>query len=493
MTSLLAKIFTSHAVLQRGVPIPIYGNAAASTLVDASFGGVTMHGIADATGRWTVEFPAMTAGGPFVIFANSSTGATAQITDVYSGDLILCGGQSNMDMPVSYAFNSSAEAAAAAAYPLLRYVTVTSNYSSTPLFEFGNISSWEIPTPASSLEFSAVCWYAVRDTFDALRAAGEGEVAMGMIHSALGGTAIQEWQNAVGAAACPLAQPPIYPTFSRLYNAMIAPFVLNHFRISHVIFYQGEQNVIQNAYYACMLTALSDSWQADFSLRGDGSNGNGRFFVAQLHAWNASVIPGNVDFYGAVAAQRLAQAAGVAASPGSELATAIDGGDPLAPETSIHPRNKQLPGFRLAQAIVARRYGLNIAYAAPRYASSSASTSGAQLTVSIVLSGNAGLIFKPPTPDSKSTRCPTDLTVPLFMCAAFEIMLDDAPFPNGTWVSAAAVVDAPGTGITLTATATTQGQKAAGSRNGWAAWPIVNIYTLDGNLPVLPWIEPVTQ
>ena len=144
-------------------------------------------------------------------------------------------------MPVSYAFNNTAEIAAATSYPLLRYIYVSENYSSSPLEEFITISTWVLPTKNTSGTFSAVCWFAVRDTYNALKAAGEGEVPMGMIHSALGGTPIQLWQNEVGAAACPLAQPPIYPTFSRLYNAMIAPLVMSHVRISHVIWYQVRQ------------------------------------------------------------------------------------------------------------------------------------------------------------------------------------------------------------------------------------------------------------
>ena len=147
-----------------------------------------------------------------------------------------------MDMPVSYAFNSTAEIAAAASYPLVRYIYVSANYSSAPLEEFITISTWALPTKSSSaMGFSAVCWFAVRDTYNALKAAGEGDVPMGMIHSALGGTPIQQWQNDVGAAACPPAQPPMYPTFSGLYNAMIAPLVINHVRISHVIWYQVRQ------------------------------------------------------------------------------------------------------------------------------------------------------------------------------------------------------------------------------------------------------------
>ena len=74
------------------------------------------------------------------------------------------------------------------------------------------------------------------------------------------------------------------------------------------------------------------------------------------------------------------------------------------------------------------------------------------------------------------------------MCAAFEIMLDDAPYPNGTWVPAAGALDAAGTGLVLSAAAP-RGARAAASRNGWNAWPIVNVYA--GDLPLLPWMEAV--
>ncbi len=247
----------------------------------------------------------------------------------------------------------------------------------------------------------------------------------------------------------------------------------------------------QNTAYACLLAAHSNDWQAGFQ-----QSGSGRFFVSQLHAWNASTDPTNVYFAGAIAPARLAQARGVAASPGAELATVIDGGDPLAPATSIHPRCKQLLGRRVAQAILARRFGLPVAYAAPRFASSVASAAGTALTLRVALASSAGappqpLEWRAPSAASNSTRCPTDLGVLPVMCAGFEVMLSDAPFPGGTWLPAAAAIDAAGTGLVLSATAPRAGLAVAGSRNGWGAWPLVNAYAIEGDLPVLPWLEAV--
>jgi hypothetical protein len=236
MATLFAAIFSSHMVLQREAPIPVWGFLPAGTRVDISLGGSARTTSADASGRWGVEFPALPAGGPFVLAANATTGARALLVDVLVGDVVLCGGQSNMDMPVSYAFNATAEAAAAALFPSLRYFAVNANYSIVPLREFISTGRWEVGTSAAVASgYSAVCWFAVRDSYTALRASGAGDIPVGMVHSALGGTPIQQWLSASAAATCPAAMPPMYPVYSNLYNAMIAPMVLNGLRLSYTI------------------------------------------------------------------------------------------------------------------------------------------------------------------------------------------------------------------------------------------------------------------
>lgn len=93
---LLAKVFTTHAVLQRDVPVPVWGFMSAGTAVDLSFNGRIYSATADATGLWIVTLPATPAGGPYVISANASDGTVQSITDVLFGEVILCGGQSNV-------------------------------------------------------------------------------------------------------------------------------------------------------------------------------------------------------------------------------------------------------------------------------------------------------------------------------------------------------------------------------------------------------------
>lgn len=246
-----------------------------------------------------------------------------------------------------------------------------------------------------------------------------------------------------------------------------------------------------------MLAAHANDWTASFGL----ADSAGRFFVAQLHAWNASTDPTNVYYAGAVAPLRDAQLRAMENAPSAELVTAVDGGDPFAPATSIHPRGKQLVGRRLAAAILARRFDIDVPYSAPRYAGATAKNAGSTLVAYVnVTDGNGAspaLTWVAPSENSNSSRCPTDLTIPAFMCSAFEVMLSGgAAYPDGTWVPATATLEGGGLVLSAPSPPAFTGS-ITGTRNGWNAWPVVNVYsnvnadgTLDNALPLLPWSAP---
>lgn len=497
---LLSPIFTTQAVLQRApASVVLWGWAAPRADIFVSLDDVALIPTSsDTDGLWRLALPPTLAGGPHIIAVNASAGTSggpvgSVIEDVLFGEVVLCSGQSNMDMPVSYAFNASAEAAASAAYSDIRLFNVAPNSSSTPqpIFPAG-ATAW-VPASAPSLpasSFSAICWFTGRDLHNGLG----GDVPVGLVHSALGGTAIQQWTAPSAVSACPPATTGPKYAYSGLYNAMIAPMTIGPLSLGTIVWYQGEANVLQASFYECALAAHIESWLscAAFCV----PPGPARFLVSQLHAWNGSTDASNVYYYGAIASLRNSQARAVAAlAPGAALVTAVDGGDPYAPATSIHPRGKQLPSARLAAAALAQRFNAFVDWASPVYGNAIARTTDAALIVDVSL-GSVGdgqaqpLVWRAPDATSNSSRCPTDLTIPEFMCSWFEIMQNDAPFPNGTWVNASATINAAGTGLVLSAAATVAGAVPAGTRNGWNAWPVVNIYSASG-LPLLPWQEPI--
>jgi sialate O-acetylesterase len=190
----LGQLFLDHAVLQRGRPIAVWGDAAPGEQVIVTLGQASARATADADGGWRVALPAMAAGGPYTLAVAAPSG-TAGARDVMVGDVWLCSGQSNMELQVSRALNSYNETQAAND-PGLRLLTVPHLAAATPAARFAQPVAWPATTPASVGDFSAACYYMVR----ALRAAHRG-VPVGAINASWGGTPIRAWMDEAGARA----------------------------------------------------------------------------------------------------------------------------------------------------------------------------------------------------------------------------------------------------------------------------------------------------
>ena len=106
---LLDSMFQDHAVLQRDRPIPVWGKAAPGDHIAVSIGTRMVRARADASGRWHATLPALPAGGPFSLEARTQSGAGQRITDLLAGDVWLCSGQSNMELPVSRTLDAARE------------------------------------------------------------------------------------------------------------------------------------------------------------------------------------------------------------------------------------------------------------------------------------------------------------------------------------------------------------------------------------------------
>jgi len=189
----LHPLFSDHAVLQRGRPIAVWGTAGPGERVKVSLGGVSRDVTAGRDGRWRADLPAMEAGGPYRLEA-AGQGASASAADVLIGDVWLCSGQSNMEFPLARALNGDAEAAAAAD-PLLRLLTVPKKTQAAPATGFGGAVSWAAASPQSVRDFSAACYFMVRD----LRASQK--VPVGAVAASWGGTAIRSWMDEAAGRA----------------------------------------------------------------------------------------------------------------------------------------------------------------------------------------------------------------------------------------------------------------------------------------------------
>jgi sialate O-acetylesterase len=184
--TLLYTTFQDHAVLQRDKPIPVWGKTKPGAMVTVTLGSETANGAADASGHWQVTLTALKAGGPYMLTAKSDAGEAQAIKDVLIGDVYLCSGQSNMEMPVRVASGYDA-AFYGPMNPNLRLFHVQRFTSPMPRPTFGADASWTITSPSTFREFSAACYYFGRALQPYAR------VPVGLIEDSWGGSVIQDW------------------------------------------------------------------------------------------------------------------------------------------------------------------------------------------------------------------------------------------------------------------------------------------------------------
>lgn len=241
-TPLFANVFGSGMVLQRAPMQPrVFGLAPPNatlliTVLQTTALRSTEHSgtvrpppaetpptttIVNAAGEWSCLLPAFPAGGPFnltatVVQSADRGGAPAlatphqqTISDVLFGDVFVCGGQSNMELPVALVNNASAELAASTAFPWIRLAVVGRSSSATPLRDTSAplLLPWQKASPEALGDgqswdyFSATCWFTAREVARTLGPT----VPLGLIGSYVGGVRCTIVCGALALGAVPIA------------------------------------------------------------------------------------------------------------------------------------------------------------------------------------------------------------------------------------------------------------------------------------------------
>ena len=168
----VSRAFGNHMVLQRDMPVPVWGTAAPGEKVTVEFGGQEKSTTADKDGKWKVELDALSVGEPARMAVRGNN--TITFDDVLVGDVWVGSGQSNMAGGAGgYAQRDEVLAAmiAKAPYPKLR------------LYRGG----WKAATPENIRGFSALLF----SFGQPLQA--ELEIPVGLIVGAVGGTPSGRW------------------------------------------------------------------------------------------------------------------------------------------------------------------------------------------------------------------------------------------------------------------------------------------------------------
>lgn len=191
----LPSIIGDGMVLQRDVPLKVWGWADPGETVRVKFRELEAEATTGADGRWTIHLAPLAAGGPDrmeIIGDNELT-----ITDVLVGDVWLCSGQSNMTHQFNRWQERYAEEIAAAEIPEIRQFYVPTTPVLTGPSEDLPGLEWKRATSANVLDFTVVGYFFAKKLYDRY------EVPQGIIMSCVGGTRIEAWTSEEGFAEFP--------------------------------------------------------------------------------------------------------------------------------------------------------------------------------------------------------------------------------------------------------------------------------------------------
>ncbi len=294
------------------------------------------------------------------------------LNNVLIGEVWLCSGQSNMEMPLAGwgKIKDYGKEIQEADKPYIRLLQIKRTVSRVPEQEPQVTGGgWNVCSPASVPEFSAVAYLFARNIYDALG------IPVGVIDCTWGGSRIDAWMSWRPSFRALDGKPGFLP--GELYNAMLYP--LSSLTLKGVLWYQGENNVGEGAYaYECLFPTMIQEWRELFH------SPELPFYYVQLANFHERQ---DVEQCSGWAALREAQAEALHLD-GTRMAVAIDIGD----ADDCHFKNKQEVARRLSLCALEHSYGKRLVSAAPSLAGYR--ISGSELRLSFD-TGKAGFAAGP--------------------------------------------------------------------------------------------------
>lgn len=380
----LPKIFTDNMMLQRDLPVRVWGWANPGEAVSVTLTGKSAATKANPRGQWAVELPAVKAGENLELAVKGKNSLT--LKNILIGDIWVCSGQSNMEMQLGGCLGV-ADDTKAADLPKIRRIKFNHVNTGNAEQDAPTATPWQICSSETAGGFTAVGFYFAREIQQ------KTGVPIGIIDTNWGGTKIEPWIAPVGlslveelkpqwiaqqamlkdyqaqlpkkldemeawivetrkllASGAPTAPPPSLPStgdraWSGMYNGMIHPIV--RFPIKGALWYQGESNGGEGVTYYDKMRALIGGWRQQWG------QGNFPFYFVQLASYQAVLK----DPAGGNGWAKLREAQTKSLTiPNTGMAVITDT-VPLADAGNIHPKNKYDVGMRLARWALARDYG----------------------------------------------------------------------------------------------------------------------------------------
>jgi sialate O-acetylesterase len=188
----IPSIISNNMVLQQRSNVSLWGKAKPQEkiLVHGSW-GASSQAIVQNDSLWQIKLKTPKAGGPYevsILIGDS----TIVYKNVLIGEVWLCSGQSNMEMPLQGwpprdTISYSTQEIKNAMNPNIRFFTVTRAYSESP--NFNCIGNWSESNPETAANFSAIAFFFGKKLHNDLK------IPIGLINSSWGGTRVEAWAS----------------------------------------------------------------------------------------------------------------------------------------------------------------------------------------------------------------------------------------------------------------------------------------------------------
>ncbi|MDO4628718.1 MAG: sialate O-acetylesterase [Planctomycetia bacterium] len=354
----MPRMFSNNCVLQRGVPVNVFGFADAGEKVTVEFNGQKIETTACEAGKWLVKLAPMETkceGSVMTITGKN----TITVENVVVGEVWVCSGQSNMEYALGgWGRVDATEEELTGDNSFIRFLRDAYVTNPKPQEDLAG-GAWIECKDGQQKPCTAVGFYFAKRLHDELGC------PIGLIHCNWGGSKVEEWMPAEGMAMLSeetAAHAREFVTHVKadnrkytgcMFNGKLSPWT--KYTIKGAIWYQGCSNGGQGQVYFEKMQAMIQSWRAIWGYEFP-------FYWVQLANYQAPNDDPNT--MGGFVPVRAAQTKCLTI-PKTGQAVTIDIGE----ANDIHPINKFTVGNRLAVCALANDYGKDVIYASPLFKS----------------------------------------------------------------------------------------------------------------------------
>ena len=349
----LPHIIGDNMILQQDSKARLWGwdTPGKTVKVNVSWSKETFSAKTDNNGKWILEVQTPKASyTPLSITFNDGDKTT--ISNVLSGEVWVCAGQSNMEMPVKGFGNCPVEGYNKAVmnaneYKGIHYVKIPSVMSTRPLDDAQ--CEWKVIGPQTVGDASATGYFFAQAINKTLN------IPIGLVMANKGGTRVESWLDrdylekntteSLDSMAMIKKFPYDYLRPLLWGNGTFSPIL--KYTVKGIIFYQGCSNVGDPAgQYTKRLNDLVSQWRRDFKL------GEIPFYFVQIAPYFNSDVNGD---WGPKLREQQFNASKII--PNSGIVCTDDLVYPYESQ-QIHPSQKQQVGERLALQALNKTYGM---------------------------------------------------------------------------------------------------------------------------------------